>query len=263
MKSSALSKNKIQFIRSLELKKFRNQSNCFLAEGNKLVSELLSEFECEFLLAAPTWLATVGDVRAKELVIAKAGDIERASLLKNPQDVLAVFRRFELSIEEVSFRDGLSLLLDGIRDPGNMGTIIRLADWFGIRYIVCSKDSADLYHPKTVQATMGAIARVRVFYVDLPEFLDLQADASLPVYGTFLEGKNIYSADLTENGLIVMGNEGRGVSEAVAERVSRRLHIPSFPIGEGKKVESLNVAAATAVICSEFRRRLGGLCGPS
>jgi TrmH family RNA methyltransferase len=253
-----LSKSKISFIRSLGMKKFRSESGCFLAEGNKLVADILPAFECELLLACPSWLATQGDIRAGELIVAEGDDIARASLLKTPQDVLAVFRQRESGIEPAAFRNELSLVLDGVQDPGNLGTIVRIAGWFGIRNVVCSPDSADIYNPKTVQATMGAIAGVKVFYACLPEFLDGQA-GDLPVYGTFLDGEDIYRASLTSDGLIVMGSEGRGVSDAVAQRVSHRLHIPSFRPAGVETVESLNVAAAAAVVCSEFRRRPGCL----
>ncbi|MDR1561691.1 MAG: RNA methyltransferase [Dysgonamonadaceae bacterium] len=249
-----LSKNKIRFIRSLEMKKFRSESGCFLAEGNRLVGDILPLFECELLLARPSWLATQGDIRAGELIVAEGDDLERASLLKTPQDVLAVFRQREMYPDTENFRNELVIVLDGIQDPGNLGATVRIADWFGISNVVCSHDSADIYNPKTVQATMGAIARVTVSYADLPELLDKIGD-DLPVYGTFLSGENIYRENLTENGLIVMGSEGNGISPAIEQRISHRLYIPSYP-ADAETVESLNVASATAIICSEFRRRI-------
>jgi len=247
-----ISKNKIRFIRSLEKKKFRNESGCFLAEGNKLVADSLPFFECECLIAKSSWLAMQGDVRTNELIIAEEDDIEKVSLLKTPQDVLAVFRQPCHTLDNETLRNELSLVLDGIQDPGNFGTIIRLADWFGIRRLICSPDTADVYNPKTVQATMGAIARVRVFYVTLSEWLDNVKDIS--VYGAFLEGKNIYAETLSSSGLIVMGNEGNGISRSVEERITQKLYIPNYP-PEAETTESLNVAAATAIVCSEFRRR--------
>ena len=153
-----LSKTKVKYIRSLELKKFRNENNVFVAEGNKLVADMLPAFECELLIAKPSWMATQGDIPAKELLVAEKDDIRKASFLKNPQDVLAIFKRPNWDITEITPEKELVLALDGIQDPGNLGTIIRLADWFGISHIVCSKDTADVFSPKTVQATMGAVS---------------------------------------------------------------------------------------------------------
>jgi len=247
-----LSKNKIKFIRSLEKKKFRNESVCFLAEGNKLVTDILPFFECECLIAKASWLATQGDISAKELIIAEENDIEKASLLKTPQDVLAVFRQPQYKLDNEALKNGLSLVLDGVQDPGNLGTIVRLADWFGINRLICSPDTADVYNPKTVQASMGAIARVQVFYVSLPDWLDEMKD--IAVYGAFLEGKNIYTETLSSSGLIVMGNEGNGISPFVEKRITQKLYIPNYP-PQAESTESLNVAVATAIVCSEFRRR--------
>lgn len=247
-----ISKNKIKFIRSLEKKKFRNDSACFLAEGNKLVADILPFFECECLITKTSWLATQGNVYAKELIIAEESDIEKISLLKTPQDVLAVFRQPHCVLNNNELKNELSLVLDGIQDPGNLGTIIRLADWFGIRRLICSPDTADVYNPKTIQASMGAIARVQVFYLSLPDWLMDMKD--IPVYGTFLEGKNIYTETLSPCGLIVMGNEGNGISPCIEKQIDQKLYIPNYP-PEADSTESLNVAMATAIVCSEFRRR--------
>ena len=163
---------------------------------------------------------------------------------------------FEKPDRKVAFEmnsDDLVLALDGVQDPGNVGTIIRLADWFGITNVVCSRETADAFSPKVVQATMGALARVNVFYVDLPQWLE-ENKGQMPVYGTFMDGDNLYESTLTSHGIIVMGNEGKGISQAVEQHVSRRITIPNFPEGR-PTVESLNVAIATAVTCSEFRRR--------
>ncbi|MDR3219119.1 MAG: RNA methyltransferase [Dysgonamonadaceae bacterium] len=247
-----LSKSKIRFIRSLDKKKFRNETACFLAEGNKLVADILHSFECEYLIAKAAWLATQGDIKAGELIVAEEGDIEKASLLKTPQDVIAVFKQpvYQLNIEELGKE--LSLVLDGIQDPGNLGTIIRLAGWFGIRNVICSPDTADIYNPKTVQATMGAIAHVRVFYTPLVDLLKQAKE--IPVYGAFLAGKNIYREPLSETGLIVMGNEGKGISPSVEKQIPNKLYIPGYPPGV-VSTESLNVAVASAIVCAEFRRR--------
>jgi TrmH family RNA methyltransferase len=248
-----LSKSKIKYIRSLEMKKFRTESGSFLAEGNKLVRDLLPFFECELLVAKPSWMAQQGDICAGELIAAEGNDIEKASLLKTPQDVIAVFKQPDYLLDKEELKKKLSLVLDGIQDPGNLGTIVRLADWFGIKNVICSPDTADIFNPKTIQATMGAIARVKVFYTRLPELLD--EITGFPVYGAFLEGKNIYEEILSPAGLIVMGNEGKGISRSVAKSISHQLYIPNYPLGT-ETTESLNVAVATAIICSEFRRRL-------
>jgi TrmH family RNA methyltransferase len=247
-----LSKSKIKYIRSLEMKKFRIESGCFLAEGNKLVRDILPFFECELLVAKPSWIAQQGNIRVGELIAVEDNDIEKASLLKTPQDVIAVFKQPNYPLNKEELKQNLNLVLDGIQDPGNLGTIVRLANWFGIKNVICSPDAADIFNPKVVQATMGAIARVKVFYTNLPELLKDLTDLS--VYGTFLEGENIYEKALTANGLIIMGNEGKGISRPVARHITHKLYIPNYPLGT-ETTESLNVAVATAIICSEFRRR--------
>jgi len=246
-----LSKSKIKYIRSLEMKKFRTESGSFLAEGNKLVKDILPFFDCELLVAKPSWMAQQGDISAGELIAADESDIEKASLLKTPQDVIAVFKQPNHRLNKEELKHNLSLVLDGVQDPGNLGTIVRLADWFGIGNIICSPDTADIFNPKTVQATMGAIARVKVFYTPLSELLNDLTD--LPIFGAFLDGKNIYQEKLPPAGLIVMGNEGKGISRSVAKYISQKLYIPNYPQGT-ETTESLNVAAAAAIICSEFRR---------
>ena len=248
-----LSKAKIKYIHSLEMKKFRDERQAFVAEGNKLVADLLPAFECELLIARPSWMATQGDIPARELLVADEDDIRKASLLKNPQDVLAVFKRPAWAADVKTPEKELTLALDGVQDPGNLGTIVRLADWFGIPCLICSQDTADVFNPKAVQATMGALARVKVCYTDLEQFLS-ELPRPVPVYGTFLDGEDIYEKELSPRGVIVMGNEGNGIRPAIETLVNEKLYIPNFP--EGKKTsESLNVAVATAVICAEFRRR--------
>jgi TrmH family RNA methyltransferase len=247
-----LSKNKIRYVRSLESKKFRNANNAFLAEGNKLVAEIIGAFECEWMLAKPSWMATQGDILAGELLADECDEICKVSLLSTPQDVIAVFRRpsYDLSLADAS--SNLVLALDGVQDPGNLGTIVRLADWFGIKHVVCSHDTADIFAPKAVQSTMGAIARVKVHYTPLEPFLKAAREASAPVYGTFLSGESLYDHALSETGVIVMGNEGNGIRPAIGQLISHRLHIPASSPGRVAS-ESLNVAIATAIVCSEFR----------
>ena len=251
-----LSKNKIKWIRSLEHKKFRNETGCFLAEGNKLVADMLPYFECEFLLSESSWLATQGDIRVKEHSMAGEGDIQRASLLRTPQNVLAIFKQPIYELNPDNLKTKLSLVLDSIQDPGNLGTIIRLADWFGIEDVICSPDTADVYNPKTIQATMGALARVRTHYTELAPLLNhfKTENLSFPFYGTFLEGENLYTKELSSNGFIVMGNEGNGISPEIESLITQKIHIPNFP-QERETSESLNVAVATAIVCAEFRRQ--------
>jgi TrmH family RNA methyltransferase len=247
-----LNKAKIKEIRALEIKKFRDERGLFVAEGNKLVADMLQVFECEWLIARASWMATQGNIPAKELVLAeREEEIRKVSFLKTPQDVVAILRKPSCSLSEANPKSGLILALDGIQDPGNLGTIVRLANWFGIRHIVCSEDTADVFSPKTVQATMGALAQVKVHYTDLESYITQYKND--PVYGTFLDGKNIYEEMLTPHGLIVMGNEGNGIRPPIGSLIKRRLYIPSYP-SSNKTTESLNVAMATAIVCAEFRR---------
>ena len=252
-----LSKNKLKYIRSLELKKNRREEHAFLAEGPKLVGELLGHFPCRYLAATAEWMDAHPGISADEVMRVTDEELARASLLKTPQQVLAVFGMCE---EEPGadfaslVRGTLCLALDGVQDPGNLGTIVRLADWFGIEHIFCSPDTVDIYNPKAIQATMGAIARVRLHYVPLAMLIATLGEDT-PVYGTFLDGENIYSRPLpTGGGLIVMGNEGKGISSEVGALVNRRIRIPNYPVGRATS-ESLNVAIATAIVCAEFRRQ--------
>ena len=253
-----LSKNKQKLIRSLDRKKNRDAEGLFLAEGPKLVTELLAHFRCRLLVGEPVVLSKVpSEVNAvAERVEVTAEELARVSLQRAPQGLLAVFEKPQpvaaQSLLPVAGRS-LCLALDGVQDPGNVGTIVRIADWWGIEHVICSHDTADVFAPKTVQSTMGALGRVGVHYTDLPAWLD-ELPAGTPVYGTLLDGDNLYDSELTPHGIIVMGNEGNGLSSAVRERVSHRLLIPSFP-PDRPTSESLNVAVATAVTCAEFRRR--------
>lgn len=249
-----LSKAKIKLIHSLALKKFRNEEDAFVAEGNKLIADILPLFTCELLIAQPEWLAAQKSVKAKEVIEVTEEEMRKVSLQKSPQQVLGVFKRPQASLEQVNPTTELVLALDGVQDPGNLGTIVRLADWFGISHIVCSRDTADLFAPKTVQATMGALARVRVHYTDLATYLEVQQAKGVPLYGTFLDGEDLYTKPLRPNGILIMGNEGNGIRPEIAQRINERLYIPNYPAGRATS-ESLNVAIATAIVCAEFRRR--------
>ncbi len=247
-----ISKNKIKFIRSLEQKKFRKENGVFLAEGNKLVSDLSDFFKCKILVATQQWLDSNRNIIADEKIYVEKDELSRVSLLKTPQDVLAVFEIPSYTLSMDCPRNELCLALDDVQDPGNLGTIIRVADWFGIKNIYCSHGTADAFSPKTVQATMGALARVKLHYCNIKELISSLND--VPVFGTFLDGDSIYNNTLSSNGLIVMGNEGNGISKEVAELINRRILIPNYPQGN-ETTDSLNVAVATAIVCSEFRRR--------
>jgi TrmH family RNA methyltransferase len=252
-----LSKSKIKFIQSLSQKKFRETSNVFLVEGNKMVQEALqSDFQITFLACTEDFAALHPEIsnRANELCETDNETLSRASLQKNPQDALAIIVQPENTIPEINSETDLCLALDFIQDPGNLGTILRIADWFGIGQVICSENTVDVYNPKVVQASMGAIFRVKTCSTDLPAFLENVRIKSIPVYGTFLDGADIYRETLTRNGIIVLGNEGNGISGAVEKHVSKKLYIPSFSASTSKP-ESLNVAVAAAICCSEFRRR--------
>ena len=243
-----ISKNQLKYIRQLEQKKYRRREGCFVAEGTKVVGDLLQRYRPEAVFATADWQAPAGIT--PQLVT--DDELRRISFLQHPQQVLALFPLPSVNSLPSSVNSELSLALDGVQDPGNLGTIIRIADWFGISTIICSEDTVDAWNPKVVQATMGSIARVNIIYINLPEFLD-SLPADFPVYGTFLDGDNIYTQELTREGLIIMGNEGNGISDAVRAKVNRRLLIPDFH--QGETADSLNVAIATAITCSEFRRR--------
>lgn len=250
-----LSKNKIKSIRALELKKKRQATGLFVAEGPKVVHDLLEVVHAKTLLATQEWLChNRTSALADEIIEVSEEELRKVSFLQHPQHVMAVFPQNGIRHNEIPLQDTLSLFLDGVQDPGNLGTILRIADWFGITNIVCSPDTADVYNPKVVQATMGSIARIHTTYAELSEILS-KLPSDFPVYGTLLDGDNIYSQQLTSNGIIVMGNEGKGISPAVRNKVNRRLRIPNFP-PDRPTADSLNVAVATAIVCSEFRRSM-------
>lgn len=243
-----MTKAEIQFVRSLADKRVRDEERLFIAEGDKLISEILaSGWKIRHLYA----LEGHFEGHAEQI---SAKDMERISQLKTAPSSLAIVEQPRYKTPASASAERLALALDGVQNPGNLGTIIRLADWFGIEDIYCSPDTADCFNPKVVQATMGAILRVRVHYLQLADFLSRTAAAGTPVYGTMLDGDNIYDAKLSTGGVIVMGNEGKGVSEACIKSFSRRLLIPTYP-ADRQGSESLNVAMATGIVCAEFRRR--------
>ena len=248
-----ISRTRIKWIKSLEMRKYRLQEKAFVAEGPKLVGELLPYSTPLYIAATKDWLdANRPLLRAvKEVDEVSQTELERASLLRTPQSVLAVMPIPERQLDISSLQKKLVIALDSVQDPGNLGTILRIADWFGIHKVLCSEGTADVYNPKCVQSCMGALARVRVFYCNLPEVL---GQVEMPVFGTFLDGTDIYKEELSGEGIIVMGNEGNGISQPVAKLVNRRLYVPNYPKGS-LTTESLNVAVATGIVCAEFRRR--------
>ena len=234
-----LSKTQIKWVRSLQLKKNRDAEGVFVAEGAKCVHDLSSSFELQLLADAEN---------------ASTNEIEQMSSLRTPQGVIGVFKQRKEDLNTIN--EELIVALDGVQDPGNLGTIIRTCDWFGIHHIVCSRETADCYNPKVVQATMGALARVRLHYVDLPQVLAEIKAQGTPLYGTLLEGTNMYQSNAIpdkQHGVIIMGNEGNGISSAVRQHITHPLLIPSYP-ADAVTSESLNVGIATAIVLAEFRR---------
>ncbi len=246
-----ISKNQQKFIRQLEQKKYRKREGLFVAEGTKVVGDLLKRYTPEAIYSTLQWQAPDGI--SPQIVTDE--ELQRISFQQHPQQVLALFPIPSQAgdyPQTLLNEQTLTLALDGVQDPGNLGTIIRIADWFGVNTLICSEDTADAWNPKVVQATMGSLARVNIIYTSLTTLLDYLPD-NFPVYGTFLDGKDIYTEQLTSGGLIIMGNEGNGISEEVRQRVNHHLLIPNFH--QGETADSLNVAIATAITCSEFRRR--------
>ena len=239
-----VSKNQIKLITSLQQKKFRTQEKLFFAEGIKVIQELLnSNFELQHLF---TIQHDFDAVSSSQKTIISESELKKISALSNANTCLAVFK---IPVEKNIISKGLILVLDDIRDPGNLGTILRLCDWYGIEQLICSASTVDIYNPKVVQATMGSISRVNVNYADLQIFLK---ETNLPIFGTFMDGQNIYKETLPKEGIIIMGNEANGISESIEKLVKHRLTIPRF--GKLQQTESLNVATATAIVLSEFRR---------
>ncbi|MCQ2336645.1 MAG: RNA methyltransferase [Paludibacteraceae bacterium] len=248
-----LSKNKIKSIKALSVKKIRYEKSLFIAEGHKTVDDLLKTFECEFIFATNKWNNPDNLSKDIDVQIITEAELKQISLLENPQDVFAVFRMKKFSVEDIDFNGKLTIALDGVQDAGNLGTIIRIADWFGIENVVCSSGTVDIYNPKAVQATMGSLSHVNVVYTDLPDFLK-KLDKNIHKYSTALDGQNIYTTKLNENAVIVMGNEGNGISPEVKTICDESLLIPKF-LEDRSSAESLNVGVATALVSAEFRRQ--------
>ena len=246
----------IKHIKSLQQKKFREEEQCFVAETPKIVEEVLNSnaYSVEAVYALKSWIDenwkrfarhTLTEVSPKEL--------ERISGLQTPNQVLAVIKKSDISIDLDTIFSDTSLMLDDIRDPGNLGTILRIADWFGIKHVLCSNESVEYTNPKCIQASMGSFLRVSVHYGDLARFL-LDKKVDTPIYGSFMDGENIYQTNLNPKACIVIGNEAHGISKPLESLITKKIHIPSFS-NEKIHAESLNASIATAIFCSELKRR--------
>tara|TARA_B100001105_G_C22292604_1_gene400229 strand:+ start:132 stop:857 length:726 start_codon:yes stop_codon:yes gene_type:complete len=239
-----VSKNQIKTITGLQQKKYRKLHKLFFAEGIKVVQELLnSNFELQQLFTTED---VFKNIHKSKIEFITEAELKKISALTTPNTCLALF---SIPEEKTILAEGLIVVLDDIRDPGNLGTIIRLCDWFGISDLVCSENCVDAYNPKVVQATMGSLSRVNVVYTDLADYLE---NTKLPVFGTFMDGENIYAESLPKDGIIVMGNEANGISAEIEKKVTHKIAIPRF--GNLQLTESLNVATAAAITLSEFRR---------
>lgn len=237
-----ISKGQIKSITGLQQKKYRDKAGLFVAEGPKVIAELKKQGVemVSFFSILPS------EITSEKDQLVTAAELQKISFLKTANTSLAVFK---IPSEKPLVSEGLVVALDAVRDPGNLGTIIRLCDWFDVSQLVCSLDTADCYNPKVVQATMGSIARVPVVYTDLSEFIK---NTALPVFGGCMEGKNVYKEKLPANAVIVMGNEGKGISSFIEKLLTHTITIPQF--GASQDTESLNVATATAILLSEFKR---------
>ncbi|QGY43101.1 RNA methyltransferase [Maribellus comscasis] len=252
-----ISKNKIKLIHSLSQKKYRKKENLFLVEGDKNVLDVLqSKINIIHLFATQSFITSnkINSNHAQEITEADTAEIKKASLQKNPQNCIALCKIPPQNNLPQKLENNLSLFLDGIQDPGNLGTILRISDWFGIEYIFCSPDTADIFNPKVVQSSMGSICRTKVIYSTFEKIFNLAKSSNVKITGTFLEGENIYAETLPERTLLIMGNEGNGIRKENEYGVDKKIMIPHFAINNNK-AESLNVAVATGIICSEFRRQ--------
>ena len=247
-----IGKGKISSITRLHQKKFRDESGLFIVEGIKSVDDLLrSSFEVEEVLATEAWVGEhESEVPAAELTLVTPAEMERLSAWKNPQPVMAVVRIPQRDLSDIQYDQPL-LILDDIRDPGNMGTIIRTADWFGIRQLVCSQTTVELYNPKVIQATMGSFTRVKVYYTDLESFIDNNLKERR-VLGAFLEGTPVQRFDFQPSDVIVIGNEANGITEAVARKINTKILIDS-PVKSADKAESLNASIAAAIMMYQYQ----------
>lgn len=252
-----ISKSTIKLIKSLAHKKFRSKENLFLVEGDKNVTEVLnSKYTVNKLFATDSFLSnnTKEYKKANSFLRVDYADIKRASLLKTPQNCLAICTLPQQPDRPKQLENNLSIYLDDIQDPGNLGTIIRICDWFKIEHLFFSPKTVDMYNPKVIQASMGSFCRVQTWNTTFAFIEKLAQSSQTPIFGAFLDGKNIYKENLPQKAILVMGNEGNGIQKEIANKISNKIKIPEFS-GGNNTAESLNVSVATAVICSEFKRR--------
>lgn len=241
----------------LDMAKYRRRLGLFKAEGSKCVLDTINYFRCTLLAATESWLESHSrnlPAVPMPVVTAKKEDMAKMSHMSTAPEVIAIYEIPDDEFDATRIGDGLTIALDGVQDPGNLGTIIRLADWFGIEQILCSENTVDIYNPKAVMATMGAISRVKLHYCNLSEMLSALND-SIPIMGTFLKGENIFHDKLPNDGVVVFGNEGNGISEDLKTIINRKITIPSYPPGRVTS-ESLNVAMAAAIILSQLRQKI-------
>ncbi len=245
-----LSKNQLKKIRALHISKYRRQKKSFIVEGPKVVSEFVnSKFNVREIFAIEEWVNKNSNIHNNITQISHK-ELQAISLLKTPNQVVAIVAY--PTQEDFQYKENdLVLVLDSIQNPGNLGTIIRIADWFGIDKLICSKETVDVYNPKVVQASMGALTRVEFYYTDLANWLS-KLNSKIPIYGTLLEGENIFKTELSDNGVIIIGNEGNGISPEIQSYIKKRITIPSH---NKSIMESLNAAIATAIVCAEFKRK--------
>ena len=241
----------IKLVSSLQMKKFRDRERLFVAEGWKCVRDTWNAFNCRYLIATRTWYERYGTAaHYDKLVMAGKGQMAKMSQFSTPSDVIAVYEIPETNVDSEVVENSINIVLDNVQDPGNLGTIVRLADWFDVPNVFCSTGTVDIYNHKVVQATMGAIANVKVIYCDIEKLFDDYPE--MDICGTFLDGENIFRSELPDKGFIVFGNEGQGISTKIAERVSRRLLIPAT--SKHHASDSLNVGLAAAITVAQFRK---------
>jgi TrmH family RNA methyltransferase len=250
-----ITRNEIKLVRSLRQKKYRELHRCFIAEGSKLVLDLMNgPFPVRQIFASPRWKEETSPPLPVPVTEISPAEMEKITALNSPSQVLAILEMVFPSPDRATMESDLTLVLDSIGDPGNLGTIIRIADWFGIPQVVCSPGTVDIYNPKVIQATMGSVARVRVIYRELSPFLGSIGDR-VPVYALTLGGTDIFHTELSDCGVLILGSEAHGISEELLQFVTRRLIIPFFPASRTAHAESLNAAVAAGIACAEFRRR--------
>ncbi len=258
-----LSKNQIKQINFLKNKKYRKIYNRFVVEGKKIVNDIIlsssPNWQIDIICATKQWIQKNDNIlkdKKINIIDVSEKELQSISCLKTPDNVLAVVKIPYQHLDIQLINSCFTLMLDEIKDPGNLGTIIRIADWFGINNIICSNECVDVYNPKVVQSSMGSIARVNIFYTDLYDFLK-KISSDIIVYGSCINGENIYTKKLAKNGIIIIGNESDGISKKILPFIKEKIYIPSFSPKENykKDIDSLNAAVATGIICSEFRRQ--------